>query len=306
MNLKLALIAGGALFATPALAQDDPPAGGTVEAGAGAEVSTDPAVTTDPAATATVDTGVGMSWSRILIERPYVRPAGKISAYGALGITRFSFFEPVTMTTFSGTGDVFGVGGAYGVTDQITAGAQYAFVPGLFDAESSIEGQLDLFGGFQLVHSSKMSITASADFGVNLSGDETSMAIHAGLGARYNLGPKMALFTGAPYGPGPVGQHLTISLDDGNAMSFDVPIGFMYQAGMELNIHVATSLAHIAFNDAAGDTIVFGADYIPLSIGALYSVNPNIDVVGSFSLFDLKSDARFDILQFMVGARYHN
>ncbi|HEY5944722.1 MAG TPA: hypothetical protein VIV40_04495, partial [Kofleriaceae bacterium] len=41
-RIKLALIAGSALFATPAFAQDatEPAAGGTVEAGAGAEVTT--------------------------------------------------------------------------------------------------------------------------------------------------------------------------------------------------------------------------------------------------------------------------
>src|SRR5687768_14374393 len=206
MNLKLALITGGALFATPAFAQDEPPAGGTVEAAAGAEVSTDPAVTTDPALAVAAD--VGMSWSKIAIERPYVRPAGKISAMGELGIIKITFTNPLDPTMSSTlTGDAFSVGGAYGVTDKITAGATYGFTPGLFDAESDIVGILDIFGGMQLVHSSKMSVAATVNLGVDLGGtdamgeDAVLLDLSAGLGARYNLSPQMGLFTGSPYGP---------------------------------------------------------------------------------------------------------
>ena len=35
----------------------------------------------------------------------------------------------------------------------------------------------------------------------------------------------MAAFTGAPYGPGPVGQHLSISLESDGPITFDLDSG---------------------------------------------------------------------------------
>jgi long-subunit fatty acid transport protein len=308
-RIKLAVIAGGALFATPVFAQDatEPAAGG--EAAAGAEVTTP---TTGAEVTAGATGAVSMAWSRSVIDRPYVLNKGKIGAYGQYAIAKASFDLGMGMTV-SATGDGFGVGAGYGVTDKITAGLQYGFTPGIIgDADSELKGQLDLFGEFQISRSAKMDITASANFsmdlcgGVDAMGDCVSaMGINAGLGARYNIAPKMAAFTGAPYGPGPVGQHLSISLEDGNAMSFAIPVGFMYQATPELNVHLTTELGRIAFNDAAGESAFIGADYFQLGIGGLYSVTPNIDVTGMFLLPDLK-EAQFDLYAFALGARWYN
>lgn len=315
-RVKLAVLAGGALFATPALAQDttDPTAGATE---AGAEMPGDPnAATTGTEGAPPTDTGApaagAVSWSRSVIDRPYVLGKGKIAAYGGYSIVKFTFTNPLDPTMSSSvTGDGFGVGGAYGITDKITAGAQYGFTPGLIgDADSEIKGDLDIFGEFQLVHDGKLSITASADFDLDLCGGIDAMgdcvsskAIHAGLGARYKLAPQMAVYTGAPYGPGPVGQHLSISLESDGPITFDVPVGFMYQATPELNVHLSTALLNLSISNS--DTVVFGADYIPLSLGGLYSVTPNIDVTGQFVLPDLK-EAGFDLLAFMVGARWYN
>lgn len=305
-RIKLALIAGGALFAAPALADDqtEPAAGGTVEAGAEAEVNAGGASAgMEGTVAATGDAAVSLTWSRSVIDRPYVMNAGKLGAFAQYAIAKASFDDGMG-GSISATGDGFGVGAGYGINDKLTAGLTYGFTPGLIgDADSEIKGDLDIFGEFQIAHDGKLDITASADFELGLAADPVSKAIHAGLGARYNLAPKMAVFTGAPYGPGPVGQHLSISLDTDGPITFGVPVGFMFQATPELNLHVMTELTRIAISNA-GDTIFFGADYIPLSVGGLYSVTPNIDLTALFALPDVK-EIGFDLYAFAFGVKYN-
>lgn len=305
MNLKLALIAGGALFATPAFAEE-PVVDPTAETPA--DPNTGGAATGMEATTGATVPPAG-AWSRSVVDRPYILGKGKIAAYGQYGIARVSGPNPIDPTmTLSFTGDQFGVGGAYGVTDKITAGAQYGFTPGLIgDADSEVKGSFDIFGEYEVIRDAKLNVTASADFDIDLCGSidmmgecSSALGINAGLGARYTLAPKMAAFTGAPYGPGPVGQHLKISFD--GPIDFALPVGFMYQATPELNVHATTQLLNIGISDS--NTTIFGADYIPLTLGALYSATPAIDVVGTFGLPDLKNGV--DALTFAVGARWYN
>jgi hypothetical protein len=310
---RLKFVLAGLLFTSPAFAQDattEGEAGATAGGGAevGAEVTTGEGAPVD--ANAAVDAGMAVSTTSA-IDWSLLMPAGKIGVYGGYSIVKFSFSDPATGTSVSFTGDRFGVGAGYGVTDKITAGAQYAFTPGLIgDADGEFKGDLGLFGQFDIKSDDKLHLTGSAMFAIDLCGAQDPMtgdcssakAITAGLGARYKLAPNMAVFTGAPYGPGPVGQHLVISLEDGNAASFSLPVGFMFQATPELNINAQTSLGTIAFNDAAGESAFFGADFIPLSLGGLFAVNDKVAVEASFSLPDLK-EAQFDLYIISIGAR---
>ena len=313
-RIKLAVIVGGALFAAaPAFAEDqaEPAAGGTVEAGGEATVGGAGAgmeATTD----ATGAVAAPVWWSRSAVERPYVAQKGKIHAYGGYAIGKFTITNPLDPTmSVTFTGDGFGLGAGYGITDKITAGLEYGFTPGLIgDADSEIKGSLDIYGMLQIMHDAKMNITATADFDFDLCGSTDMMgdcvstkAIAAGLGARYTLAPKMAVFTGAPYGPGPVGQHLQISLESNGPITFGLPVGFMFQATPEFNAYLMTQLMTIAISNA-GDSTFFGADYIPLSLGGLYSVTPNIDVTADFTLIDLK-EVGFDAYLFSLGARWN-
>lgn len=305
-RLKLAVIAGGALFATPALAQDatDPNLGGT---DASADMSgTDPAASTgtetapsvDAAATTTVDMG---AWPQAAIERPYVRPKSSIAAYAQFGLAAISVPAiPPATTGGTATLDMLGVGGAYGVTDKITAGLQYAFSLGLGDGDFEAKGPLTVYGEYQIVHSDKLSIAASANFTYDVAGETSE--IDAGLGARYTLAPKMALYTGAPFGPGPVGQHLSISLDDG-PIDFDVPVGFAYQASPQLMAFASTQLATIHFNPPMnGDSVTFIGDSIPLTLGGLYALNKTLDLHASFFI-DLANAG--DFWGFTLGGNYY-
>lgn len=306
-RLKLAIIAGGALYAAPVLADDqaEPAAGGTTEAapdpnaaggGAGAGMST------------TADTGGAgsLTWSRSAIDRPYVVNKGKIGAELDYSILKFSFVNPLDPTMSATiTGDGLGISAGYGITEKITAGLSYGFTPGLIgDADSEIKGNLGLYGMYQIMHDAKLDVTATAGVGFGLANDPVTKGLAAGLGARYTLAPKMAVYTGGPYGPGLVGNHLQISLDSDGPITFGLPLGFMYQATPELNVHLDTQLATIAISNA-GDSAFFGADYIPLGLGGLFSVTPNIDVQASFTLPDVK-EVGFDLYVFSLGARYYN
>jgi hypothetical protein len=309
MNLKKLLqLSTGLLFtagAASAAFADDVEAGAAADANV--EVAPDPnagggATGMDGTATATVDAGAGLSmlWPQSVIDRPYVVPAGTIAAGATLGVAKISFttIDPVTMmpVTTSSTGEGMGIQAAYGISDDLNAGLQYGFSLNEFE----IKGPLTIYGAYKLAHSAKMSVAATASFTYNLASE--SKGLNAGLGFRYNVAPKIAVFTGAPFGPGPVGQHLSLSLDDMGPISFDVPAGAGMQITPQLFGYVSTNLAHINIsNDASG---FFGADFIPLQLGGQFSINKNLDGYASFILPDLKN-AKFDLFAFTVGATYY-
>ncbi len=305
--LKSVLIGSSLLAAAPALAQDAEVSGdatATTGDGTVADPNANMNMSTDPNAASVTATGSAMMgwWPTSAIDRPYMRGKGKITAGLDYDLFKASFFEPISMTTISATGDALALTAAYGVSDQINVGLGYFGPLGVAgDNDFNAAGTLDLWGGYQVKHDPKLSVAATADFNVDLDNTD-DMGIAAGLGVRYSLAPQMAVFTGAPYGPGPVGQHLKISLADSGPITFDVPVGFMYQATPELNVSAMTSLVNIGISNS--DTIIFGADYIPLYIGGLFAVNKNIDVTAQFGLPDLK-EAQFDLYTVALGARYH-
>jgi hypothetical protein len=298
-RIKLAVIAGGALFAAPVFADDttEPAAGGTVEAGAGAEVSAGGAGA-GMEATAAASGGASMAWPQAVIDRPYVLPASKIAAGGDLVIAKVSFTDPVSGMTTTSTGEGLGIIAGYGVTDKITAGLTYAFSLNEFE----IKGPLTLYGEFQLAHSAKMSVAASASFTYDLAAE--TMGLAAGLGLRYNVAPKIAVFTGAPFGPGPVGQHLSIDLDPTN-ISFDVYGGAGFQATPQIFAYLSTNLAHIKISGDMNANAFFGADFIPLSLGGVFALNKNLDIHAGFNLVDLK-EIGFDVFALSAGVTWYN
>lgn len=296
-RLKLALIGSGLLFATQAFAADPAPTEASAEVPP--EANTEAAAGMEGTVTATASPTSTVPESAI--ERRYVAEKGKVHAYGAIDATTTSVPNTMTGMTSSSTGEGLGIGAGYGVTDKITAGAQYGFALNEFE----IKGPLALYGEYELVHDGKMSITASADLTFNFAAD-TAVALNAGLGARYLLAPKMALFTGAPYGPGPVGQHLTIGLNNDAPTTFDIPLGFAYQAMPKLFTYVDTNLATFVLVNKPMNTdsaFLIGDAFVPFRLGGLYALNKDIDVTAAFGA-DLKAFG--DSWGLSVGARWHN
>ena len=322
---RLKFVFAGLMIASPSVALAE----GEVEAGASATVEGE--VAADPNATATGDGSTGgampvvmsaAGWSKSAIDRPYFRPTGKITAGGDLSIVKFSIPDPTGMGGgFSATLDFITLRGAYAVTDQLSVGLNYALSLGLGDGDFEAAGPLTLWGGYQIKHDSKLSVAATGAFSIDVDNTDTK-AIGVGLGVRYNVAPKIGVFTGNPYGPGAIGGsgfgglagalfgggHLSIELNGADMapspITFGIPVGAMFQATPELNINVTTSLGTIAINEDAGDSVFIGADFFSLGVGGMFAVNDMIDATFNLGLPDLK-EAQFDLYVITVGARAH-
>jgi len=256
------------------------------------------------------------------ISAPLVLARSKYSVYGHLDILHISQtippIPPATMsTTSSHTGVAVDVGFGYGVSDKLTVGAAYAF--GLIN-DFEIKGPFSLYAAYSLYAKDKLTIGASGNvtFDFNNSADTT---LQAGLGVRYQVVPKVAIYTGGtplsasglslagavpnetPTAGGILGQHLSIGLYSKGPITFDLPIGAGFQATPQIFAWVNTSIGHINFSNSA-NAFIF-ADYIPLDIGANYRASKNLQVEAYMALPDLKN-AQFDLVFFGIGARYYN
>lgn len=323
-RLSKVLITAASLVAMAgtALAQEPDETGGDgTEASAEGEATVDTggdAATPAVDATMEADAGVGE------VAKNYTLGKGKLTVNLDLLIIKLSFSDGMGNSA-SFTQQQLALGAAYGVTDKITAGFSYLFpIAGDGTDDNKGKGPLTIFGMFNLAESEKMKVAASADLqidmcAIGMDGCEVgNKVIHAGLGLKYLVAPKVAVFTGAPYGPiftiqGPPGQHLAISLEDGNPITFDLPVGAGFQAIPKLYAYVMTNLATFRLKKVDGDesdtVSVIGSDPdegglgIPLIIGGLFSVTPQIDV-GLNLIFPSLADAG-DLYGITLGGRYN-
>lgn len=315
-RLSKVLFAATALVAVPltALAQDAEPPG-------------DPTAVPPEGAGVPPANGGGAGdaeWSRSVINRPITLRKGKLGASADLAILHVAGITVGTVTSDSVTSEALVVGAGYGISDKLEVGGSYGFSLNEFE----IKGVLTAYGSFSLLHNDKLDIGASADIALdfnnttfNTAGESesnTTLRIHAGALVNYKITPKMAVFTGnpgrimnvlgkEPSGAGPLGQHLSLGLSDGDDVkTFSLPVGFAFQATPELYAFLQTNLFDLTLSDVGdnGDRFSSIADYTPLALGALYSVNKNIDAGASVGFYDLQNPG--DILTITVGARYYN
>jgi len=274
--------------------------------------SAPPAVTTTGAAPG--------AWSQQVIDQPMTLQAGKLAVYGNVDILHFS--TTVGTVTASSTAEGLDLGVGYGVSDKLTVGLAYAF--SLHDFE--IKGPLTLYGAFSLYNKDKLTVGASANLTLNFNGGADAMGnttttetLQAGLGVRYKVTNKIALYTGGsspgnlsgalgivnetPRAGSVLGQHLTIGLNSNAPIAFDIPIGVGLQVAPNAFVWANTSIAHIKFSNTS-NAFLF-ADYIPLNVGFDYSVDQHLQVGAYLTLPDLEN-SKFDLLVFGIGARYYN
>lgn len=323
-GLKTLLIGSLLLAAPAAFAQGDDASGGgdgSATVGAGADANAGGA---GASAGAGATVGTGGAATQEMGSRPYTLPKGGLVVYGDFDLTHLASTSGTTSTSFTQEG--FHLGAGYGVDDKLTVGAEFSFpVAGDGTDTNGFKGPLRFYGMYGLAHTDKLEVAAEAHFEINLCGTisisatgggcGTSEAIGAGLDARYVLAPKIALFTGSPYGPGVpgavgaavfpgisagVGQHLNISFDSNTATTFDIPVGVALQATPQLFAYLEFDLARINIVNAPTGTdavqVIFSdAHGIPTSIGGFYSVNKNLDV-GLNILDDLKNAGDFYVL----------
>ncbi len=282
------LVVAGLLVASPTVADDM-----GMTAGGGAGVGGEGAVAVQATS---------------LVKRPYVLGEGKIGFYAAYEIERSS--HDVMGMTETELKDAFLVGAGYGLTKEATLGAEYAFTPGILsDFDSELSGGLGLWGMYQVINDGTLNVTVTGELVYDLCGTKDmamecvgTKGLTLGAGVRYLLSPEFALFSGAPIGPGPVGQQFKISLEDMGKAFFDLPAGVMYQATPDLGLYVATNLMHI--NIANDDSGFFAADFIPVTVGGSFELDRSMSIQGELGLGDISDGV--DALTFAVGFRYYN
>lgn len=222
-----------------------------------------------------------------LIDTPYVAPAKLASAYGAFDVVHTSVTDDATGTTVGFTTEDLQLGGAYGITDRFTAGLQYGFpIAGDNTGQRRFQGPLAAYAMFSVLRGDRLVLAATADFTADFCGTNNLMggcaiasAIHAGVGLRFKVAREVALYSGDPIGPGPVGHQLAISLQRGGPVTFDVPVGGELQATDHLFAYLQTDLVRFNLANAGPDAAsVIGSRAlgVPLAVGGYLALNERL------------------------------
>ena len=296
--MKLVMAAGLLLCGGTAFAQVEdpsaPPAGG------------DPAVMAPPPPTM-------VGWSDAIIDRPLTMPKAKIGLYGDLDILRLSSTSgtgAAAMTTVL-TAEGLGIGGGYGIDDKLEIGAEYHFSLNSFE----IKGPLALYGSYSVYQMGKLTIGASGALVINLEGTttfdpatmttntSTDLSLIGGVGARFKLTDKIAIYTGNPIAPGILGSQIHIGLNNSGPVGIDLPVGAAIQATPQLYAWVQTNLAHIKI--ANDSNYLLFSDFIPVQVGALFAAVPHkVDIGATLNIPDLEHSPG-DALEFSLLGRLY-
>lgn len=289
-RIKLALIAGSALFATPAFAQDatEPAAGGTVEAGAGAEVTTpttDPNAAAAPAALPTMGPPLTLGAGKLLIAGSTVN----------INMSADNVGKPISLAP-----SIY-----YGVSEKLTLGLTHDNGTTLFTPRPSI--------GFTTIDIAGTAVRVPSFGGICLNSEEDGCYVdtysNVGLDALYSL--KYDKFSVAGHGGldffkisdpsilqlrvGVLGRYMasdkiaivfdpriTIGLTerDSNKEAIDIPLWFWYDVNGKLGVYLHSGIAGPF--DGFGDAFT-----VPVQIGGSFKVNEHLTAGLDFSFVNL-------------------
>jgi len=199
-------------------------------------------------------------------------------------------------------------------------------------------GPLIPYASVRLAHG-QLSVAASAGFVIDLAGEEsfdsmtgttysTTYSIVAGAVVKYNVAPNVAVYTGAPiggngigfagspFGPGPLGNQIQIPLSsfagESQPSTITLPIGIGVQASPQFFAFAQTTLmgAYLANAPMGADNPTFiGSDStmgglgIPLTAGAFFSANHEVELGATLSFPDLQHAG--DLYLFGFALRYY-
>lgn len=288
-----------------AFAQDDPCDGGdvcegedgieeAVEDGDGAEGDAATGADGDAGdAGGDAATGAGGAYPVAYLARPRVLPAGAWEA--GLDLSYINGAEAIIIGSVI-PGALSGAGGLsfqYGVMDKLSAGLSYSFA--LKDFE--IKGALNLNAGYLVVHNESMQIRADVMLGYNLL-LESLGPVGVGATIQYNLNDKMAVLSSPGFF---MDNKLDFGLGEVQPMYIRLPVGFGYQVADNIYAQVDTLLAIIEVSDS--ETGFIGADFLPLNVTGMYSLDNMIDVGANIGFGDLLENAG-DNMYVGVMARY--
>lgn len=200
-----------------------------------------------------------------IIMRPMTTPASQITVAGDLAILLIPDLD---------TGIGLGVGGAYGVDDKIEVGAAYGIS---LAPEFEAKGSFVVHGAYNIMDGN-LGVAADVSTGYDLF-SEAINPLELGARVRFRLNDQLAVHSS--------GGQLNIALDgDPKPITLDLPVGVAYQASPQIYASVDTNLASISISNS--ETVVFGADFIPLSVSGFFSPSNTMDVGASIGWFDLK------------------
>jgi hypothetical protein len=218
-----------------------------------------------------------------IIDRPLTTPASQVNLEADLGIT---FTDP------SYTGMTLNAG--YGINDKFDVGVGYGFA---IDP-SEAKGDLAFGAGYSLIGEENFAVAARVNAGYNFLAEGVDPL---GLGAevRFKLSKQLAIYAPAP--------QLVITLDPiddglGNEYSpiyITLPVAVGFQAAPQLFVYANTTIADIEIKDST--TGVWGADFIPLTVGGFFSPSNAIDVGAAVSFIDLSHESGQDVNLILTG-----
>jgi hypothetical protein len=237
-----------------------------------------------------------------IIDEPLALPTGMLAFTGGFIVDHYQQnAPPPLMGTVKYTAEALAIGAGYGITDQVSVGGVYALPINDNSGAFPNAGALDLWGAYSPLHNAKMTLAVGGDLELAFA-NNTNLIINLGATFRYNLTQKVALFTGTPFMPSPVGQQLSIGATNNLPITLTLPIGVQVQPIPALFLYADTDLASFQFSSPSGSNFIF-ADFIPIEVGGLYRVATGWDVGGKLSFADLENvGAR--LIEFELLARY--
>ncbi len=248
-----------------------------------------------------------------LNDAPLVAPMGKLSVYGTLPILAVPSISidpttgAITQSTSTDVGIAFGA--TYGIADKLEGGIEYAHTL----SPSSGNGLINVHAAYAALHNDKLDVALAADFVADFDSGGP-VILQVGAWARYHLAPKISLYTGNPglahttpqggssaagFFGFPSSYQLAFGLNNGNDVLLALPVGVGFQASPQLYAFASTTIADFEFN--GGSNAFIFSDFIPIGVGAFYSVSDKLEVGAEFS-DDLKNAGDFYSIAFM--ARY--
>jgi hypothetical protein len=194
-----------------------------------------------------------------ILDRGRVLPQSELEARLDLGFTRVA--AGTSTTTVTGT--TLGVG--YGIAEKLELRLNYGFT---IDPSSSGKGPLGIAVGYSVLNTGPLSMAVGGGLGYNVGPGELT-PLQLGADVQFKLGEKMALFT--------PGRQLSIGLaGSSKPITLGLPVGFRYQAAPNVFTEVSTTIVSLGLSHA--NTTVFGADFVPVNLGAVYSLSNAIDL----------------------------
>lgn len=215
-----------------------------------------------------------------IIMRPLTTPGSQITVGGELGILIAP--DPI------GTSMSLALGGRYGVDDRIEVGAVYGFSLKEFEAK----GALGVEAAYRIMDGN-LAVAADVATGYDLFAEGIS-PLQLGARVRFRVNDQISIQSG--------GGQLSIALDgEVKPITLGVPVGVGFQASPQIHAFVDTELMRLSISDS--ETVVFGADYIPLRAGAFFSPSNTLDVGASIGWLDLKEAS--DTIAILATASLH-